>query len=155
MQEGDMLTTVEKTLKGRGVLTSSTRLRGKRIREGFLRIQLGQSVGWTAATVLLCLVLLGLTSGCATQQQFLNQIEPTTLSAAQSRAQFELNCPSVTASILSSKIMQPVWVGGIQRAEYTIGVEGCGRRSVYMAVCPDASNCNAFAQTGRILDGLN
>jgi hypothetical protein len=106
------------------------------------------------AAILLCLVFLGL-GGCATQQQFLNQIEPTALSAVQSRAQFELNCPSVATSILSSKIIQPVWVGGIQRAEYTIGVEGCGRRSVYMAVCPDSSNCNAFAQTGRVLGELN
>lgn len=107
------------------------------------------------AIALCCLVLLGLTSGCASQQQFLNQIEPAALSAVQSRAQFELNCPSVNTSILSSKIIQPVWARGIERAEYTVGVEGCGRRSVYMAVCPDSNNCNAFAQTGRVLEELN
>jgi len=150
-----MLTTVERAVKNGGVLTSGTRVRGKRTGKGFSRIRPGQSVGRVSAGVLLCLVLLGLAGGCASQQQFLNQIEPTALGAAQSRAQFELNCPSVTTSILSSKIIQPVWARGIQRAEYTIGVEGCGKRSVYMAVCPDSSNCNAFAQTGRVLDELN
>lgn len=107
-------------------------------------------------TTLLCLVLLGLAGGCATQQQFLSQIEPSALSAVQSRAQFELNCPSVNTSILSSKIIQIApFAGGMERAEYTVGVEGCGRRSVYMAVCLDSNNCNAFAQTGRVLEELN
>jgi hypothetical protein len=49
-------------------------------------------------------------------------------------------------------MIQPVVFGGIERAEYTIGVEGCGKRSVYMAVCPDANNCNAFAQTSRLVE---
>ena len=150
-----MLTTVERALKGGGELTSSRRIRGKRIGRRLLRIRLGQRVVLAPAKSLLWLFFLTVASGCATQQQFLNQIEPTALSAAQNRAQFELNCPSVTTSILSRKMIQPIWVGGIPRAEYTIGVAGCGKRSVYMAVCPDSSNCNAFAQTGRIIDELN
>jgi len=124
-------------------------------RGGGVRRGGGWRGGWVAVQVLAGLVVLVGGSGCATQQQFLNQIEPTALAAAQSRAQFELNCPSVTTSILSRKMIEPVWVGGIPRAEYTIGVAGCGQRSVYMAVCPDSSNCNAFAQTGRIIDSLN
>jgi len=91
-------------------------------------------------------------SGCATQQQFLDQVQPSALGAATSRAQFELDCPSVSTSILSRKMIEPVVPRGIERAEYTIGVEGCGKRSVYMAVCPDSNNCNAFAQTGRIAE---
>ena len=94
-------------------------------------------------------------SGCATQQQVLDQTQPAALGAAQNRAQFELNCPNVTTSILSRKMIEPVVPRGIERVEYTIGVEGCGKRSVYMAVCPDSSNCNAFAQTGRVLDQTN
>ena len=98
-------------------------------------------------------------SGCASQQQFLDQLEPAALSAAQNRAQFELNCPNLTTSILSRKIIEPppvaVRLGAMQRAEYTIGVSGCERRSTYMAVCLDASNCNAFAQTARIIDTGN
>jgi hypothetical protein len=94
-------------------------------------------------------------SGCATQQQMLDQSQSAALGAAQSRAQFELNCPNVTTSILSRKMIEPVVPRGIERTEYTVGVEGCGKRSVYMAVCPDSSNCNAFAQTGRVLDQAN
>jgi hypothetical protein len=94
-------------------------------------------------------------SGCATQQEFLDQSQPAALVAAQNRAQFELNCPTVTTSILSRKTIEPVLPRGIERAEYTVGVEGCGKRSVYMAVCPDSSNCNAFSQTGRVLDQAN
>jgi hypothetical protein len=107
------------------------------------------------ALIVLGVFTLVVVSGCATQQQFLDQSQPAALGAATSRAQFELNCPTVTTSILSRKIIEPVLPGGIQRAEYTIGVDGCGKRSVYMAVCPDASNCNAFAQTGRLLDQAN
>jgi hypothetical protein len=92
------------------------------------------------------------TSGCATQQQVLDQSQPTALLAAQNRTQFELNCPTVTTSILSRKMIEPVLPRGIERAEYTTGVDGCGKRSVYMAVCPDASDGNAFAQTGRIVE---
>ena len=150
-----MLTTVGIALIVPGVLTSGTLVGVDRLLRGFLRLGLGQSVAPVPAKLLPWLFFLVVVSGCATQQQFLNQIEPTALGAAQSRAQFELNCPSVTTSILSRKMIQPIWVGGIPRAEYTIGVSGCGKRSVYMAVCPDSSNCNAFAQTGRVLDSLN
>jgi hypothetical protein len=112
------------------------------------------------STIKRALIGLGLlalvsTSGCATQQQFLDQIQPAALGAATSRAQFELNCPNVTTSILSRKMIEPVVPMGIERAEYTIGVEGCGQRSVYMTVCPDANNCNAFSQTARVLDQPN
>jgi hypothetical protein len=147
-----MLIAVELALSAIGALTIGALVGGDRIFKKVLRFELRQRMAWLPAKSLPWLLLLVSASGCATQQQFLNQIEPTALSAARSRAQFELNCPNVTTSILSSKIIQPIWVGGIQRAEYTIGVSGCGQRSVYMAVCPDASNCNAFAQTGRILE---
>lgn len=91
-------------------------------------------------------------SGCATEQQLLDQIQPAALNAATSRAQFELNCPTVSTSVLSRKMIEPVLAGGIERAEYTVGVDGCDKRSVYMVVCPDSDNCNAFAQTGRLLE---
>jgi hypothetical protein len=149
-----MLTTVGRALRVLGMITSGVLVGVDRILKGFLWLGLGRRLG-LAPTKSLPWLLLVVVSGCATQQQFLDQIQPTALGAAQSRAQFELNCPSVTTSILSRKMIQPVWVGGIERAEYTIGVSGCGKRSVYMAVCPDSSNCNAFAQTGRVIDSLN
>jgi hypothetical protein len=149
-----MLTTVGRALIVLGMLTSGVLIGVDRIVRRFWRLWLSRRLG-LAPTKSLPWLLLVVVSGCATQQQFLDQIQPTALGAAQSRAQFELNCPSVTTSILSRKMIQPVWVGGIERAEYTIGVSGCGKRSVYMAVCPDSSNCNAFAQTGRVIDSLN
>lgn len=150
-----MRTTVRIALMVRGGLTLGGLVAGERLMRRFLRLGRGRRVALAPVKLLPWLFMLVVVSGCASQQQFLNQIEPTALSAAQNRAQFELNCPSVTTSILSRKMIQPVWAGGIERAEYTIGVSGCGKRSVYMAVCPDASNCNAFAQTGRIIDQLN
>jgi hypothetical protein len=147
-----MLTTVGRALRVLSMFIRGTRVGVDRILKRFLWLGLGQRVVLASAQSLLWLFLLVAASGCATQQQFLDQIQPTALGAAQSRAQFELNCPSVTTSILSRKIIQPVWARGIERAEYTIGVSGCGKRSVYMAVCPDSSNCNAFAQTGRIVE---
>jgi hypothetical protein len=150
-----MLTTVGRALRVLSMFIRGTRVGVDRILKRFLWFGLGQRVVLASAQSLLWLLLLVAASGCATQQQFLDQIQPTALGAAQSRAQFELNCPSVTTSILSRKIIQPVWARGIERAEYTIGVDGCGKRSVYMAVCPDSSNCNAFAQTGRVIDSLN
>ena len=138
-----------------GVLMRDTRGRRTGVKKGYWRTWLSRSLELAPAKSLFWLFLFVAASGCATHQQMLDQMQPTALGAAASRAQFELNCPNVTTSILSRKMIQPVWAGGIERAEYTIGVAGCDKRSVYMAVCPDSSNCNAFAQTGRVLDQMN
>ena len=45
-------------------------------------------------------------------------------------------------------MLQPVAWRGFERAEYTIGVEGCGRRKTYIVVCQlDSTAC--FAASGR------
>jgi hypothetical protein len=67
---------------------------------------------------------------------------------AARRGQFELKCPQVTASILSSNILQPVLWGGQERAEYTIGVAGCDRRTTYVVVCALGSP-SCFAAASR------
>jgi hypothetical protein len=55
------------------------------------------------------------------------------------RGRFELNCPSATATVLSSDYLQPAvqgpWVSGLQRAEYTVGVEGCNQRTTFVVLC--------------------
>ena len=147
-----MATTVEVMLRVFGALAVSAPVRSDGVVRRLLWIGPSRRVALAPVKSLSWLFFFAIVSGCATQQQFLDQIQPTALGAATSRAQFELNCPSVSTSILSRKIIQPVWARGIERAEYTIGVEGCGKRSVYMAVCPDSSNCNAFAQTARIAE---
>lgn len=102
------------------------------------------------AFMLFATVLAG--PGCVTDAQYLAQNSSAALTAAESRAKFELNCPQVDASILSQKVGDLQGIrAGIQWTEYTIGVRGCGRQAVYITACQDPSTCNAFAQTGRIL----
>jgi len=97
---------------------------------------------------MLTLVLAAALGGCATPQQQLDSLQGEALTAAQNRGRFELNCPNTREMVLSREIMQPViqgpWVGGVQRAEYTIGVEGCGQRASFVVICPiGGSGCFA------------
>lgn len=51
---------------------------------------------------------------------------------AVSRAQFEMSCQEVSPVLISEEMVQPALQGpfanGINRAEYKIGVAGCGKR---------------------------
>ena len=80
-------------------------------------------------------------AGCVSQTQFLDNKQSMATQTALSRAQFEMNCQDVTPAIISREVIQPAlqgpYVGGIQRAEYTIGVSGCGKRSTFVVICPD------------------
>jgi len=94
------------------------------------------------------IVAAALVAGCQTQAQLLAADQATASGAAARRAQFELNCQQVTTSILSSNVLQPVLWGGEERAEYTIGVVGCGQRKTYVVVCALGS-ASCFAAVGR------
>ena len=92
------------------------------------------------------LAVLG--AGCVTEQQFLDQNQTAAIQTAVTRGQFEMNCPAATGVILSREVVQPAlqgpWVQGIQRAEYTIGVEGCNARKTFVVICPEGgSGCYA------------
>lgn len=91
---------------------------------------------WGAVAVTAALVL-----GCATQQQMLQDKQSMAIGTAVSRARFEMNCAEVAANVLSDEMTQPAiqgpYLAGVQRAEYTIGVSGCGQRDVYLVVCPE------------------
>ena len=82
--------------------------------------------------LLLGLVVLG---ACQSSQQILAEEQGVATQVALRRAQFEMNCPAATATVLSSQLLQTVAWRGLERAEYTIGVNGCGRREVYISVC--------------------
>ncbi|HYB49944.1 MAG TPA: hypothetical protein VED47_02430 [Burkholderiaceae bacterium] len=101
-------------------------------------------------TLLASLALLALT-GCASQQQLLDKTQPTALETAVSRGRFEMGCPDATGQVLSRVMTQPVVgpvMGGVERAEYTVGIEGCGKRMTEVVICPvDGSGC--FAAQGR------
>ena len=93
-----------------------------------------------ASTVLL--------SACQTDAQILASEQALATQTALRRGQFELSCPEATASMLSSAMLQPVAWRGTERAEYTIGVAGCGKQKTYIVVCPlDSSAC--YAVSGR------
>lgn len=69
-----------------------------------------------------------------------------------SRGQFEMNCPQATGTIISREVIQPAlegpYVGGIQRAEFTIGVSGCEQRKTYVVICPEGGE-GCFAAEPR------
>jgi len=94
-------------------------------------------------------------SGCQTTDAYLNSNQQAALQAANSRGRFELNCQDITTQVLSRKIIDPApMMGGMWRAEYTIGVRGCGRQVVYITVCLDNENCNAISDTGDVQPAL-
>ena len=99
--------------------------------------------GPSILTLLLC-------AGCASGPPFIDQAQPEAMSVAQRRAAFELNCPAATAQVISRETLQPIsFRFGIERAEYTVGVSGCGKRATYLVLCPDQPGSTCFAGAGR------
>src|SRR5262245_59927327 len=92
-------------------------------------------------TILLALIAVLAGAGCVSQGQFLDNKQPMAIQTALNRARFEMQCPEATATVLSREVVQPAmqgpWVQGIQRAQYTIGVAGCGQRATSVVICPD------------------
>lgn len=98
---------------------------------------------------LLMLCLAGFTmAGCQTDAQLLASEQAVATQTATRRGQFEMSCPQTTGTILSSNVLQPVLWNGLERAEYTVGVEGCGQRRTYIVVCQLGSQA-CFAAAGR------
>jgi hypothetical protein len=81
---------------------------------------------------------------CATQQQMLDQQQGVATETALARGRFELGCPGATAVVLSRDFIQPAvqgpWVAGLERLEYTFGIEGCGQRMTMVVMCQQGSN---------------
>ena len=91
-----------------------------------------------------------LLAGCASGPPFIDQAQPEALAIAKRRAAFEFNCPDVNAQVLSRETLQPIsFRFGIERAEYTIGATGCGKRATYVVICPDQPGSTCFAAAGR------
>jgi hypothetical protein len=107
----------------------------------------------TKSVVLLSLLAVLVTMGCVSQSQFLDQYQDAAVQAALGRGRFEMNCPDATGTVISRDVIQPAfqgpWVGGIQRAEYTVGLAGCGKRTTVVVVCPQGgSGCFSTAPGG-------
>ena len=94
-------------------------------------------------------------AGCQTQAQFLQSMEEQATQAALARGKFEMNCPAATGSVLSKEVIQPAirgpYFAGPERAEYTIGVSGCGQRATYLVLCPQSGDGCFAAGSGNII----
>jgi hypothetical protein len=98
----------------------------------------------------ICAVTLASLAGCQSTTQMLNATQSAAVDTALKRARFEMACPAATGSVLSRKAIDPVVVmsrfgpGGPERYEYTIGIEGCGKRQTSVVICTgDSSDCFA------------
>ena len=78
-------------------------------------------------------------------------LEPQAMQTALNRARFEMNCPEATGTVLQKQVMQPLVQGirfsGPERAQFTIGVAGCGKRTTMVVVCSQ-DNTGCFANAG-------
>jgi hypothetical protein len=91
-----------------------------------------------------CLGVLGVVA-CASTSSQLASGAPLATETALNRGRFDMGCPTATAEVLSSDYIQPVvagpWVGeGVTRLEYTVGVQGCSKKQVYVVICQEGSN---------------
>jgi hypothetical protein len=97
--------------------------------------------------------LLVLASACQTQQAMLDEGLPRAMQTAEARGRFELACPSATGVLLSDDFIQPAiqgpWVGGLERMEYTVGIEGCGKRTTIIAICQQGTGTCFAANPDR------
>lgn len=99
--------------------------------------------------LLFVLTAAALFSGCASNpEQVLSQEKDKAVQTAVQRGRFEMDCPKATGTVLSSNILQPIVWGGLERAEYTVGVEGCGKRATYIVVC-QINSVSCFAASGQ------
>jgi hypothetical protein len=93
--------------------------------------------------------------GCESQQQAVNDMQPKAVQVAQQRGAFELNCPAATAQVLSNEMIQTatpaIGFAPPQRAQYTVGVEGCGKRATYMVVCAEGGTGCVAAGTDNVV----
>jgi hypothetical protein len=71
--------------------------------------------------------------------QLADKMQPAALRTAQGRASSVLGCPSVTAEVLTKETISEAqitgWHEAPHRAEYTIGVSGCGKHATYSVSC--------------------
>jgi len=92
----------------------------------------------------LCIV-----TGCQSPTRTLADGQGVAVQVAVGVGQFEPACPSAGGIVLSQYLLQPALYGGLERAEYTIGVAGCSKRTDHFSVCQIGSvACFAAAPRG-------
>ena len=104
-------------------------------------------------TIFTVLIAALTVAGCVSQSQFLDSKQAMAMQTVLNRERFELACPEATGTVLSREVVQPALQGplmvGLQRAEYTVGVAGCGNRTTFVVICPDEGDGCFAAGPGR------
>lgn len=91
--------------------------------------------------VLQAVATLAVLAGCATTEEAQRAAQQPAIDAAIARASAEMNCRETQAKILGRASTKAPGYGGLERQQYTIGVEGCGKSMTTMVVCSEGSNC--------------
>jgi len=106
--------------------------------------------------IIFAIIALSASCGCATQAKILQRKQATAVQKAVDRGKFDLDCPAATGVVISQEMIQPAIqgprFGGIHRAEYTIGVQGCGKRQTYIVICPEGGEVCFAASPGEFHD---
>jgi hypothetical protein len=75
---------------------------------------------------------------CASQP-LEDALQPSAVKVAQQRGASELGCPAATTEVISKHAIEESqttgWYEFPKRAEYTIAVSGCGKRTTYLVAC--------------------
>jgi hypothetical protein len=84
---------------------------------------------------------------CASQP-LEDALQPSAVKVAQQRGASELGCPAATTEVVSKHAIEEPqtngWYEFPRRAEYTIAVSGCGKRTTYLVACNKfKSSCKA------------
>jgi hypothetical protein len=85
-------------------------------------------------------LLFLLAAGCASGPPFIDRMQPTAMTKAEARARFDLNCPDAKGEVINREQLEPLAFGGPVRAQYTIGVAGCGKRTTVVVLCSENGN---------------
>ncbi|MGE4048390.1 MAG: hypothetical protein AB7F35_26280 [Acetobacteraceae bacterium] len=115
--------------------------------------KMGRDTTMRISDLLLTLSACLLAASCQSQTQVLDSESAVAMQTALQRGRFELGCPAAEGTVLSRNLLQPVAWRGLERAEYTIGVAGCGKRAVYISVC-QLGSVACFAARSRDVEAV-
>lgn len=85
------------------------------------------------ACIVMAIVAALFVAGCAAKSRLLEQKKPTAMEQTMTQARVDLNCPQVTARVISEEmVMDPA-----PSARYGIEVVGCGKSVLYTVTCQE------------------
>jgi hypothetical protein len=87
----------------------------------------------TRVCIVIAVVTALLVAGCAAQSRLLEQKKPTAVEQTIAQARVDLDCPQVTARVISEEmVLEPV-----PSAIYGIEAVGCGKNVLYTVTCQE------------------